>query len=341
MTTKTRRVSKAAQRGGVGAPQEPTVTDLRLLLIGSGSFALPSFAALAAAEGFDIVGILTAVPRPSGRSGELRATPVAAWAETLRLPVIETARVRDEAVLRSIEGLGVDVGVLADFGQIVPPRLLAAARHGILNLHPSLLPHHRGASPIPAAIRAGDSETGVCTILMDEGLDTGAILDTVVVPLHGDERAPLLKEQLARLAAERIVATVRSWVANRLTARPQGDQGVSIAPRLRRSDGRISAATSAVSAWRSWRAYQPWPGIFVEIPGIVERLRLDHIESPLPASGAPSGSLSIDGERLILHLDGGSIPLRRVTPAGGREMDGAELVRGRPELVAPHARIAP
>lgn len=256
------------------------------------------------------------------------------------MPVIEATRVRDESTLLSIEELRADVGVLADFGQIVPPRLLAATRHGILNLHPSLLPRHRGASPIPAAILAGDRETGVCTILMDEGLDTGAIVDTVVLPLHDDERAPALEERLAHLAAERIVATVRSWVAGDVTARPQSEEGATNAPRLRRSDGRLGAATSALAAWRSWRAYQPWPGVFVEMPGIVERLRLDHIEAPLPASGAPRGSFSMNGERLLLHLEGGTLPIHRVTPAGGREMDGVALVRGRPEIVAPHARIA-
>lgn len=328
------------QRSGAGALREPTVTDLRLLLIGSGTFALPSFAALAAAEGINIVAVLTAAPRPSGRSGEARATPVAAWARSAHLPLIETERVRDDSALRSVESLRADVGVLADFGQIVPPRLLAATRHGILNLHPSLLPRHRGASPVPAAILAGDSTTGLSTILMDEGLDTGGIVDTVHVPLRGDERAPVLEERLAHLAAERIVATVRAWVDGGIVAQAQGEDGATHAPRLRRSDGRISAVTSAESAWRAWRAYQPWPGIFVEMPGIVERLRLDHIEAPRSGYSAPPGSFSIVGDLLLLHLDGGAIPLRRVTPAGGREMDGAALVRGRPEIISPHARIS-
>jgi len=218
---------------------------------------------------------------------------------------------------------------------------LSAPRHGILNLHPSLLPRHRGASPIPAAIIAGDSETGVCTIVMDAGLDTGALVRVDRIELHGDERAPALEERLAALAADTVEGTLRGWAAGSLTAVPQEGDGVSLAPRLRRSDGRIGAMTSAHAAWAAWRAYQPWPGVYVEIPGVIERLRLDLIDAPLPASDAANGSLSLDdAARLLLHLPGGALPLRRVTPAGGREMDGVDLVRGRPEIATAHARIA-
>ena len=316
---------------------------MRLLLIGSGAFALPSFAALAAADGISIVGVVTAAPRPAGRNGALRATPVAAWAATNGLPLIEVARIRDAAWVQRITALDAQVGLLADFGQIVPAALLSAPRHGILNLHPSLLPRHRGASPVPATILAGESETGVCTMLMDEGLDTGPILDVVSLPLHGDEIASDLEERLASLAAARIVATVHAWVAGEITPRPQASEGASTAPRLRRGDGRIGQGTSVTTAWRAWRAYQPWPGVFVEIPGIVDRLRIDAAAPPLAVGEREpaKGSFSVEAGLLLLHLAGGALPLVRVTPSGGREMEGGAFLRGHPELLATHARIAP
>ena len=330
------------QRGDASAPRGRTVTDLRLLLFGSGTFAIPSFVAMAAANGIDIVGVITTAPHRAGRTGLLRRTPVALWAEGAHLPLLEVERIRDSAVVARIAALNTDIGLLADFGQIVPSALLLAPRHGILNLHPSLLPRHRGASPIPAAILSGDTETGVSTIAMDAGLDTGALVRVDRVELSGDERAPVLEERLAHLAAEGIEETLRGWAEGRIAAKPQGSVGASHAPRLRRLDGRIGASTTARRAWAAWRAYQPWPGIYVEIPGVLERLRLDQIGPPLPASDRANGSLSLDSYgRLLLHLPGGALPLHRVTPAGGREMDGAALVRGRPEIVEAHARIAP
>ena len=127
------------------------------------------------------------------------------------LPLLEVERIRDSAVVARIAALNADIGLLADFGQIVPSALLSAPRHGILNLHPSLLPRHRGASPIPAAILAGDTATGVSTIAMDAGLDTGALVRVDRVELSGDERAPVLEERLAHLAAEGIEETLRGW----------------------------------------------------------------------------------------------------------------------------------
>ena len=271
-----------------------------------------------------------------------KRTPVSEWAERARLPLFEVERIRDEATTATIKALNADVGLLADFGQIIPTALLSAPRHGILNLHPSLLPRHRGASPIPAAIIGGDRETGVCTIVMDAGLDTGAVLRVDRMELHGDERAPELEERLANLAAVSIEHTLRGWIAGSIVPMSQEGAGATVAPRLHRSDGRISSSTPALRAWAAWRAYLPWPGVYVEIPGTIDRLRLDLVGAPVQAGDAANGALSLDAAgRLLLHLAGGALPLLRVTPAGGREMDGAELVRGRPEIVAAHARIAP
>ncbi len=320
-------------------PREDTVTESRLLLIGSGGFALPAFAALRADPTQTIVGVVTAAPRAAGRDAALRQTPVAEWAAEEGLPLLQVARLRDASTQIEIRELGATIALLADFGQLVPAELLASLPRGALNLHPSLLPAHRGASPIPAAILAGDHETGVSTIVMDEGLDTGSLLAVQRYLMRGDEDAPLLEARLAALAAERIVATTHDYLSGRLTPTPQPATGASLTRRLKRTDGAISADWTAEAAHRAWRAYRPWPGTWVSVSPLLERLILDTVGEPVQTVDIEPGHFALREGELLLGLQEGALPLLEVTPAGGHRMSGAELVRGRSELLAPHARI--
>ncbi len=323
------------------APQGHTVTDLRLLLIGSGAFGVPAFGALHAHDEQSIVGVITTAQHPSGRGGALLETPVATWARDHDLPLLEVERLRDPSTQETIASLGATLGLLADFGQILPGEMLRATPHGILNLHPSLLPAYRGAAPIPAAILAGDQESGVSTILMDEGLDTGPLLATQRYPLRGDEEAPMLEANLAQLAADGIVETVRRYLAGEISPNPQSGSGVSLTRRLRRADGEIQATWTAERAYRAWRAYRPWPGVWISLAPALERLNLDVVGEPISEVPVPLGGLLVHEGVLLLGLDGGALPLHEVTPMGGRRMSGAALIHGRPELLAPHARIRP
>ena len=160
--------------------------------------------------------------------------------------------------------------MLADYGRLIPPAVLDLPRHGALNLHPSLLPRHRGAVPVPAAILAGDATTGVTLMRMDAGLDTGPILAQRSVDLDGTEVAPALEARLAALAADLLEETLPDWLAGTLQARPQPVEGATLTRPLRRADGWLDPARPAVELERQVRAYQPWPGSFVEADG--ERL---------------------------------------------------------------------
>ena len=321
------------------APQGHTVTDLRLLLIGSGGFGVPAFDALHGAHEGSIVGVITAAPKPSGRDGALVPTPVASWARERDLPLLEVQRLRAPAIQETIASLDVSVGLLADFGQIVPADMLRSVPRGILNLHPSLLPAYRGAAPIPAAILAGDQETGVSTILMDEGLDTGPLLAVQRHQLHGDEDAPHLEARLALLAADGIVRTLDRYLAGEIAPSSQTAEGASLTHRLSRLDGEILATWTAEQAHRAWRAYRPWPGVWISLAPALERLKIDVIGAPLADIDVPLGGLLVHEEVLLLGLNGGALPLLEVTPMGGRRMSGTALIHGRPELLAPHARI--
>lgn len=319
---------------------EDTVTSSRVILLGSGGFAVPSFRAIAADRRFDVVAVVTAPPRAAGRSGALQPTPVDAWATGAGLRVERLAAARAPAAMTLLKSIDARLGLLADFGQIIPAELLQHFPGGIVNLHPSLLPRHRGASPIPAAILAGDRETGVSTISMDRGVDSGPIIAVQKVPLRAGVTATELESELAALAAVRIGETLDAWVRGEAAARPQTSEGATVTRRLTRGDGRIGAGTDCTLALRMWRAYQPWPGLWVELVGVGERLILNVVSDAASSTPPAPGLLATVDGALHLGLPGGAIRLDRVTPAGGRTMSGEEYARGREGGPASRGRIA-
>jgi methionyl-tRNA formyltransferase len=303
----------------------------RAIFLGTGEFAVPILGSLAAHPAIDLVAVVTAPPRPAGRGRAVGASPVAARAAVLGLPVIAPERLRAPASVAAIRALAPDLLVLADYGQIVPRELLELPAHGALNLHPSLLPRHRGASPIPAAILAGDRETGVTLMRMDAGLDSGPLIAQRRLALDGTEGAPELEARLARMAAALLADTLDDWLAGRLAAVPQlASEGVTMTRPLRRVDGRLDAGRSAAELERQVRAFQPWPGSFVETDA--GRLVVWRAEVVADGPAAAPGTILADGDGLAIATAGGCLRLVEVQPAGGRRMDGAALRRGRPTL---------
>ncbi len=319
---------------------EGIVTSSRLILFGSGGFAVPSFRAIAVDPRFSILAVVTAPPRAAGRSGALAPTPVDAWATGAGLRVEHVAKVRDAAEIARIQAIGAEGALLADFGQIIPAALLSLYSRGIVNLHPSLLPRHRGASPIPATILAGDRETGVSTIVMDQGVDTGPIIAVQHLRPRPEVTAAELETELAELAAVGVADTLVTWLQGSEAAAPQGVDGATQTKRLSRADGRVGAGMSYEVALRMWRAYQPWPGVWVEIPGLVDRLILSSLGAVEGEAPVAPGALELRDETLLLGLVGGTLRLDRVIPAGGKSMTGGEFARGRQEELAAHGRIA-
>lgn len=284
--------------------------------------------------------MVTAPPRAAGRSGAITPTPVDAWATAAGLRVEHVAKVRDAAEIARIQAIGAEGALLADFGQIIPSALLDHYSRGIVNLHPSLLPRHRGASPIPATILAGDRETGVTTIVMDQGVDTGPIIAVQHLRPRPDVNAAELEVELAELAAVGVADTLSTWLQGSEAALPQGVDDATQSSRLTRADGRVSAHTTAEMALRMWRAYQPWPGVWVEVPGVVDRLILSSVGSIEGGAPVAPGLLEVRDGSLLLGLAGGTLILDRVTPAGGKSMTGEEFARGRQVELAARGRIA-
>jgi methionyl-tRNA formyltransferase len=307
------------------------VRRVRTIFLGSGRFGVESLRRLARHPALQLAGVVTAPPRPAGRRQALTATPIDQAASDLGIAtVLRPARLRAPDSLHAVLALRPGLAVLADYGQLVPRPILDFP-HGALNLHPSLLPRHRGASPIPATILAGDRRTGVTLMRMDEGLDTGPIVAVAHVALDGAEDAPSLEDRLAAVAADLLERSVAPWLAAALTPRPQPDDGATLTGLLRREDGRLDPTMSAQDLERRVRAYRPWPGTFLERPGgrlIVHRA---HLEAG--NSGDVPGRLVAHGDGLAVTATGGRLVLGEVQPAGGRRMSAAELRRGRPDLV--------
>jgi methionyl-tRNA formyltransferase len=242
------------------------------------------------------------------------------------VPVIQTPeRLRAHETIEALLALRPDLIVLADYGQIVPAALLDVGR-GALNLHPSLLPRHRGATPVPAAILAGDTETGVTLMRMNEGLDSGPVVARTVVPLIAGETAPDLEARLAEVAADLLGERVGPWLRGEIEVRPQPAEGVTMTRPLLREDGRLDVSRPAAELERQVRAYQPWPGSFMDTP--LGRLI---VWSAKPSAGGPAiGTFDSDG---IGTGDGGRLRLLEVQPAGGRRMSWDAYVRGRPAII--------
>jgi methionyl-tRNA formyltransferase len=223
------------------------------------------------------------------------------------------------------------VGILADYGKLLPASVLDLPPQGILNLHPSLLPRHRGATPIPAAIIAGDAVTGVTLFRMDPGMDSGPLVAAERATLGSDEDAPALEERLAGLAGALLRRSIGPYLRGELPAVPQPADGVTLTRPLTREDGRLDATLAAADLERRVRAYRPWPGTFLDLPDG----RLAVLRAAVATGGGDDapGLIVPDGPGVALATRAGRLRLLEVRPAGGRPMDGAAWRRGRPGII--------
>lgn len=308
------------------APSRP----VRTVFFGSGPFGLPALERLAARSDVGLVAVVSTPPRPAGRHGRPTPTPIALWAAERGLAVLTPPRLRSREATGAILALEPELAVLADYGQLVPAELLELP-FGALNLHPSLLPRHRGAAPIPAAILAGDRETGVTIFRMDAGLDTGPVLARRAVPIAETETAESLERRLAIVAAQLLDEVLGPWLRGEIEAEPQPAEGATATRRLRREDGWLDPARPAEELERRVRALRPWPGAFLETE--LGRLIVHAATAEPSAAGDEPGRLVASGDGLALTTAAGRLRLLLVQPAGGRVMTAAEYRRGRPRLV--------
>jgi methionyl-tRNA formyltransferase len=320
----------AAEGSSVGRASPES--DVRTVFFGSGAFAVPILDTLVSMIGIDVVAVVSAPDRPVGRKAVLSPTPVTARARGIGLPVLQPVRVRRPEAVAEIEGLAPDLVVLADYGQLIPRSLLDLPPRGFLNLHPSALPRWRGAAPIPATILAGDVDSAVTLIVVSEQMDAGPIVATEALEVRDDDTAVTLEERASEVAARLLRRALPEWLGGRVAARPQPDEGVTLTRPLRREDAFLDLACPAAELERQVRAYQPWPGAFVETQEgrlIVWRARVAPSEP-----GDAAGQVSAAGRfGLALTTVAGRLVLDEVQLAGKKRVSAAELRRGYPGII--------
>jgi methionyl-tRNA formyltransferase len=298
---------------------------MRLAFMGTPDFAVPTLDALVAA-GHDLAAVYTQPPRPAGRGGKQRRSPVHERAEALGLPVRTPASLKDPAEQQAFADLALDAGVVAAYGLILPRPILDAPRLGCVNVHASLLPRWRGAAPIQRAILAGDAETGVTIMQMAPGLDTGPMLMTGRVPITAETTAGTLHDRLAAFGAELIGPALDGLAAGTLTPVPQPEDGVTYAAKLTPDDERLVFADPAETD-RRVRALAPRPGAHATWQG--ERLKILAV-TPLPGhptGGAAAGTV-LDDALTVACAEGGAVRLDRLQRPGKPPRAAADFLRG-------------
>lgn len=324
-------------------PRNRTMPATRILFMGTPDFALPALEALHAASasaGWQLVGVVTQPDRRAGRGKKLIAGPVKSFALDHCLPVMQPERLRrgnlsedggQTEILECLRMLTPDLIVVAAYGQILPPRLLEVPTFGCLNVHASLLPVYRGASPITAALLDGLNATGVTIMLMDEGMDTGPVLTRARLPIRASETADALSRRLAARGADLLTETVPRWLAGDIAPVAQSDLAgePSICRLVKKQDGLIDWTLPAARIERMVRAYAPWPAAYTAWKGQNFKLWQSGV---IAGEAEPGLVVEVNGHVAVGTADG-LLALHEVQPAGKKRMTLAAFLNGAPDFI--------
>jgi methionyl-tRNA formyltransferase len=294
---------------------------MKLIFAGTPEFAAQSLSAILAA-GHQVALVLTQPDRPSGRGMTLRPSPVKALALASGIEVFQPLTLKDPAVQERLHAVGAEVMVVAAYGLILPQAVLDLPRYGCLNIHASLLPRWRGAAPIQRAILAGDTETGVCIMQMEAGLDTGPVLLSDRLPLASDETAGSLHDKLADLGARLIVNALEKIP---LPAVPQSDTGITYAAKIEKAEALLDWRLPAAEIERKVRAFNPFPGAATMLEGIPVKIWR---AVAVPGGAAPGTVLAADRHGIVVACGDGALCLGELQKAGGKRLSAAQFLSG-------------
>jgi methionyl-tRNA formyltransferase len=294
----------------------------KVVFMGSPDFALPILKALAGH--YDVVGVVTQPDRASGRGRELKAPPVKTLGLELGIPVIQPEKLRLPEAMEQLRLWAPELIVVAAFGQILKKDVLDLPPLGCINVHASLLPRWRGAAPINAAILHGDEETGVTIMQMDVGLDTGPMLSQRSIPLTPDDTAGAVFEKLSTLGADLLIETLPDYLSGKLTPTPQPEEGVTYAPMLKKEEGQLDFTHEVHELERRVRAFNPWPGAFMDFDGMLLKVH----RARVGAGDAAIGQRLVYQNQPAVGARGGILILEEVQPAGKKFMSGKSFLAG-------------
>jgi methionyl-tRNA formyltransferase len=298
-----------------------------LVFCGTPLFAVPTLEKLVAA-GFRVKLVATQPDRPSGRGMEVAASPVKRTALQLDLPVTQPEKIKNNTEFRAqLESIAPEAIIVVGYGRIIPQWMIDLPRLGNINLHGSLLPKYRGAAPIQWAIATGEKATGVTTMRIDAGLDTGDVLLQAEEPIKLEDTALTLAPRLAQTGAELMIATLAGLKSGTITPQPQDNTKATLAPILKREDGLIDFSRSAIDAWNRLRGFQPWPGAFTKFRG-----KMLHLHAAMPAANSASvtpAHFAIEGERLLLGFaHATALEVQELQVEGKKRMSARDFVNG-------------
>ena len=302
-----------------------TPDTIRTVFMGTPEFALATLEGLMTA-GVNLVGVYTQPDRPKGRGKKLAASPVKQLALEYDIPVFQPLKLRDPLVVEELQSLRPDLIVVSAYGQILPKAVLAIPRYHCINVHASLLPKYRGAAPINKAIVDGETETGVTTMLMDVGLDTGDMLVKRSLTIGPNETAGQLHERLALLSREALSETLRQLCAGTLVAEKQNDELSCYAPMMKKEEGLIDWKQTAINIHNQVRGLDPWPGTYTYLAGEVLKIAATTVDAAL--SGEPGTILSTDESGVRVACGDGALVVGELQLPGKKRLTAADFLRG-------------
>jgi len=307
-----------------GRAVRPYPSGMRIVFIGAGDVGLPTLQALLKSE-YPVVGVVTQPDKPVGRAQLIEPPSIKKALAGAKMPILQPPRIKERQAIEEIQALMPDVIVVAAYGQILPRDVLEIPKIACLNLHASLLPRWRGAAPIQAAIVAGDPETGITVMYMNEGLDTGDIMLQHKTNILPTETGGSLHDRLANIAPETLLAALRLLAEGNAPRIPQDNTLATYAPKLKREDGKIDWSESADVIERKIRAFNPWPGAFMTIDG----RNLKIFSASIAHLSDEPGTILRSDKELVVAAGTNAVSLDEVQLEGKRRMSVAELLRGR------------
>lgn len=297
---------------------------LKVVFMGTPDFAVPSLKKLIE-EGYDVMLVVTQPDRPAGRGKKLTPPPVKVVAEEAGIPVYQPEKVKEnEELKKKLSEINPDLIVVAAYGKILPEWLLNLPKYGTINVHASLLPKYRGASPIQWALLNGEEETGVTIMKVIPKLDAGDIISQKRVKIERDDNAQTLHDKLAKLGAELLTETIPLYVSGKLKPVPQKEEEATYCPQIKKEMGKIDWRKSAEEIFNQIRAFTPWPSAFTELKGKLVKITK---AQPVKGEGKPGEVIRADRE-LIVATGKGALKVEKLKPEGRKEISGEEFIRG-------------
>jgi|ERR1051326_4256014 methionyl-tRNA formyltransferase len=304
---------------------------IRTIFMGTPELARISLHALLPCPDLQMIAVVTQPDRPKGRDLKLTPSPVKELALRSNLPVLQPERARNEEFIKQLRQMQTDLIVVAAFGQILPQTILDLPRFGCINVHTSLLPKYRGAAPIQWAILNDEDQTGVTIMKMDAGMDTGSILTQESTPIRDDDNAQTLHDRLANIGAQLLIHTIPDYIAAKIAPRPQPAEGVSYAPKIKKTDGQIDWTQSARSIWNRIRGLVPWPGAFTHVSSQPQPYLLKIWEAELSEQSGSSGHvLHVDKSGIVVACGQKALRILLVQLEGGRRLTAEQFLAGHP-----------